>query len=226
MGTCSPANPATSPAMKSVRRFAASQAAHDVVGKAVHASGPPLQSRSMEAPPPPPTMRTAGAVLTRPTVTVATTVAAIATLMALGSLTLEGNLAPAVGHGISHAFAAIPVAVLAYAALRRWPPARRTPPGRLARLVAVVGIVGILVGQVLEILGARVDDPRATAVEGAFHTAGQIITMLALVAAVMGGVLALIAAAREGAVPRWVAVFVSVVVAGALVFVAVGAPGG
>lgn len=158
--------------------------------------------------------------------TVASTAAAIAVLMTVGSLTLEGNVAPAVGHGISHAFAAIPVAVLAYAALRRWPPARRARPGRLARRVAVVGIVGIVVGQVLEILGARVDQPRATAVEGAFHTAGQIVTIVALLAAAAGGMLALIAAAREGVVPWWVVVFVAVVVGGALVFLTVGAPGG
>lgn len=164
-------------------------------------------------------------VMRRPPVTAAATVGVIAVLMTLGGLTLEGRVPDAVGHALSHAFVAIPVAALTAAAVRWWPPARRTAPGRLARLTAVAGLSGIVVGQVLEIAGARVDEPGATDVEGLLHTAGQIVTTLALLTAVTGGMLALVAAVRDGVIPRWTAAVVAVVVGIALMFVIVGSPG-
>ncbi len=164
-------------------------------------------------------------VVGRPAVTVAATIAVIAVLMMLGGLALQGRVPDAVGHAASHAFVGIPVALLVAAAVRWWPPARRTAPGRLARWMTVSGLTGIVVGQVLEIAGARVGEPGATYVEGLLHTAGQIVTNLALLAAVAGGMLALVAAVREGVIPRWIAVVVAVVVAVALMFLIVGAPG-
>lgn len=163
--------------------------------------------------------------MARPGLSVAATIVTIAVLVTLGGLTIGDLVPPAVGHALSHAFVGIPVAVLAYAAVRSWPPARTTAPGRLARRLVVVGLAGFAVGQLLEIVGARVDQPGATAFEDVAHTAGMIVTNLSLLVAVIGGVLSLVAAARDRAVPRWAAVVVAAAMAAALLFLIVGVPG-
>lgn len=48
--------------------------------------------------------------------------------------------------------------------------------------MAVAGLSGIVVGQVLETADARVDEPGATDLEGLLHTASQTVTNLALLA--------------------------------------------
>ncbi len=117
-------------------------------------------------------------------------------------------------------------AIAAIAALFRWPPARATRPGRLGRRLVVVGLGGVVIGQLLEVVGARVDEPGALAMEGVAHTAGQIVTMLSLPVLLVGTLASLLAAAREGDVPWWVVVFVAIGAAGLLGFMMIGAPDG
>lgn len=163
--------------------------------------------------------------MARPAVSVAIAIGVVAVLTALGGATLADAVSPAVAHGLSHAFAGIPIAVLAFAAARRWPAPRTTPPARVARRLTVVGLAIFAAGQVLEILGARVDQPGATTFEGMAHTAGQVVTTLALLTAVVGGVLAVTAGVREGAIPVWIAVVVAALLAVPLLFILLGAPG-
>lgn len=144
--------------------------------------------------------------------------------MVLGGVLLAPRVPTPVGHGISHAVIAVPFAVVVVVALRRWPPPRRTPPGRIARRLAVVGLSGFVLGQMLEIVGSRVDEPSATAAEAAAHTAGQIVTTLSLPIAVAGGGLALVAASRERAVPGWVVAVIAVAAGAVLLLMIVGAP--
>ncbi|MGI8872780.1 MAG: hypothetical protein ACR2KP_00350, partial [Egibacteraceae bacterium] len=132
--------------------------------------------------------------------------------MAIGGVLLAPRVLAAVGHGIGHAVAAAPFTLVVVAALRWWPPPRRAPPGRVARVIAVLGLSGFVLGQLLEIIGWRVDEPNATGAEELAHTAGQVVTNLSLPIAVVGGVLALIAATRERALPRWVATVAAVAV--------------
>ncbi|MDP8968922.1 MAG: hypothetical protein M3N52_00090 [Actinomycetota bacterium] len=130
------------------------------------------------------------------------------------------------GHGLSHLIVAALLGLLLLAVLRRWPAARRTPPGRLARRMVVFGLGGVVGGQLLEVLGARVDEPGALWVEELAHTAGQVLTMIALIALLVGAVLSLLAGARERAVPWWVVGVVAVVCIGLLVVAFIGVPSG
>lgn len=161
----------------------------------------------------------------RPAVTVAAAVAAIVVLVAAGS-TVADRLPDAVGHGLGHLLPALPLGLLLLAVLRRWPPARATRPGGAGRRLVVVGLGGVVAGQVLEVLGARVDEPDALLAEGIAHTAGQIVTMLSLPFLLAGAVASLVAAAREGAVPWWVAGVVAAGGAGLFMLMMVGPPDG
>lgn len=161
----------------------------------------------------------------RPVLSVAVTLAAIGLLMTIGSAVAADRLPDAVGHGLSHLFVGGPLAWLLTAALRSWPPARAIAPGRLGRRVALVGLAGVVTGQVLEVVGARVGEPSASAVEELAHTAGMVVTTLSMLVLVVGCVLALAAATRDGAVPRWVAAIVAVVIVVAFAAMVVGAPG-
>ena len=156
--------------------------------------------------------------------TVLAAIAAVGVLMALGGALLAPRVPVAVGHGISHAVAALPFAVVVVAALRWWLPPRRTSPGPLARVVVVLGLSGFVVGQLLEIVGSRVDEPNATPAEALAHTAGQVVTNLSLVTMVAGGVLALVAASREDALPKWLAAVVAAGVIAMLLFMMFGSP--
>ncbi len=162
----------------------------------------------------------------RPTVTVVAAIAAIAALMPLAEGLLAERLPDAAGHGLSHFVVALPMGMLLFAALFRWPPARATRPGRLGRRLVVVGLAGVVIGQLLEVVGARVDEPGALAMEGGAHTAGQIVTMLSLPVLLVGTLASLLAAAREGDVPWWVVVLVAIGAAGLLGFMMIGAPDG
>ncbi|MBW3659006.1 MAG: hypothetical protein KY457_10235 [Actinobacteria bacterium] len=163
------------------------------------------------------------AVRRRPALSLAATVAAVAVLMTVGFQLGEGLSEP-VGHALSHVFVGVPVAVLVWFVVRSWPPARVVRPGRLARRLVVVGFSGIVVGQVLEVLGARVDEPDAATWEGVAHTAGMVVTNLSLLVAVIGGALAMVAAARDGAVPRWAAGLVVAVLVVAFGIMTFGGP--
>lgn len=158
----------------------------------------------------------------RPTVTIFATVASIAALMTL----LEDTVSGWRGHGLSHLIVAVLSALLLFAVLRRWPPARRTLPGKLARRMVVLGLGGVVGGQLLEVLGARVDEPGALAVEELAHTAGQVVTMIPFVAVLAGAVLSLLAGAREQAVAWWVVGVVAAASIGLLVVALIGVPSG
>lgn len=158
----------------------------------------------------------------RPTLTVLATVAAIAVFMTL----LEDAVRGWPGHGLSHLIVATALALLLFAALRRWPRARNTAPGAFARRLVVLGLGGVTVGQLLEVLGARVDEPNAYAVEELAHTAGQVVTMLSLVTLLAGAVLSLLAGAREQAVPWWVVGVVAIACIGLLAVAFIGVPSG
>lgn len=161
----------------------------------------------------------------RPTLTVLGAIAAIIMLFAAGS-TLEDRVPPAVGHALSHLALTLPLVVLLFAALRRWPAARATRPGRLGRRIVVIGLAGIAAGQALEVAGARVDEPGALAVEEIAHTAGQIVSMLSLPVLLIGTLTSLVAAAREGAVPWWVVALIGIAGVGLFTFMIIGAPDG
>lgn len=157
----------------------------------------------------------------RPVVSVVATAAVITVLMTIGEPLAE-RLPDAVAHGLSHLFVGVPLGVLAWAAARRWPPARRARPGRAGRWLVVGALAGMAAGQALEVLGARVDEPGATAAEGLAHTAGQIVSMLSMPVVLVGALASLLAAAREGAVPWWVVAGVGVGGAGLMTFLVVG----
>lgn len=160
----------------------------------------------------------------RPVLGLLAAVATIAVLVAVGG-TLAPRLPDAVGHGLSHALVGLPLAVLLFAALRWWPPCRPTRPARSGRRFVVAGLSAVVLGQLLEVLGARVDEPGATGLEELAHTAGQIVTMLGMPVAALGGILAGIAAARDGAVPRWGVALAALLAGGLLTMMMVGAPG-
>lgn len=162
----------------------------------------------------------------RPVMTVAATIIVITVLMTAGEPLLGERLPDAVAHALSHLFVGVPLGALAYAAARRWPPARATRPGRIARRLVVAGLAGLTAGQLLEVVGARVDEPGAAAVEALAHTAGQVVSMLAMPVLLVGALASLLAAARDGAVSWWVVVGVGVAGAALLTFLVVGAPGG
>lgn len=174
-------------------------------------------------PPTPPARLTAA--LNRPVGSVLATIAVIAAFMTIGSVAGGDGLPDAVGHALSHLFVGAPVGVLLVVVLRRWPPPRRTAPGRPARRIVTIGLAGVVTGQLLEVVGARVDEPTATTLEGVAHTAGMIVTTLSMLTLAVGGILALVAGTREGAVPRWAAAILVVLVVGASTVVFVGAPG-
>lgn len=161
----------------------------------------------------------------RPTVTLVAATAAIALLVAGGSA-VGSRVSDAVGHGLSHLAPALPIAVVLFAALRRWPPARPTRPGRFGRRLVVAGLAGMVTGQLLEVVGARVGEPGALAVEAAAHTSGQIVTMLSMPVLLVGMLASLLAAARDGDMPWWVLVIVGTGAAGLFGFLLVGAPDG
>lgn len=158
----------------------------------------------------------------RPTLTVLAAVASIAVLMTL----LEDAVRGWPGHGLSHLIVATALALLLFGVLRRWPGPRNTAPGAFARRLVVLGLGGVIGGQFLEVLGARVDEPRAHAVEELAHSAGQVVTMLSLVTLLAGAVLSLLAGAREQAVPWWVVGIVAVGCIGLLAVAFIGVPSG
>lgn len=154
--------------------------------------------------------------------TVVATASVITVLMTAGEPLLGERLPAAVAHGASHLFVGVPLGFLAWAAARRWPPARPVRPGRAGRWLVVGALAGMAVGQALEVVGARVDEPYATAVEGLAHTAGQIVSMLSMPVLLVGALASLLAAARDGAVPWWVVAAVGVGGAGLFSFLVVG----
>lgn len=121
--------------------------------------------------------------------------------MGLGSVLGVAQLPQAVGHALSHLVVAVPVALLVLWAFRAWPSPPTDPARGLGRRLAVAGLVGIAPGQLLEIIGARVDEPGSSALEAAAHTAGQVVTTISLVLAALGLALVLVAAARDRAIP-------------------------
>lgn len=159
----------------------------------------------------------------RPVVSVAATVAVIGVLAWAANALGGDRLPPAVGHAVSHAVVGIPIAVLLGVALTRWPPPRRVAPARLGRTVTVTGLAGIVVGQALEIVGARVDEPGASALEATAHTAGMIVSMLSVLAVAIGVILTLVATARASELPRWMVVAGTIVIIAAFWFVVFGA---
>ncbi len=160
-----------------------------------------------------------------PWLTVAATFLAIALLLAIGSVAAP-RLPGSTGHAVSHLVIGLPVAGLLFAVLRRWPPARAMRPGRVARGLVTVGLAGVVIGQVLEVVGTRVDEPGATVIEDIAHTAGMIVTTLSLPVVALGTIAALVAAARDGSVPWWVVGLVGVVATALLGVMIVGAPDG
>ncbi|MBW3536983.1 MAG: hypothetical protein KY395_04320 [Actinobacteria bacterium] len=151
-----------------------------------------------------------------PAASVAVTVVVIAALSVAGSL-VANRVDDWVGHGLGHAVVAVPIAALAVFALRVWPAPKSVAPARASRRVVITGLAGVAIGQVLEVLGARVGEPTASNVEELAHTAGQIVTMLSMLALLVGAVLAGTAAARARTAPKW-----AVVLATALAMLVVG----
>ncbi len=159
-----------------------------------------------------------------PAVSVVLTLAAVVVLSLVGSLI--ANAVPEwLGHGVGHAVVAAPVAVLAVVALRAWPAPKAVAPSRAARRVVIVGLLGVATGQLLEVIGARVDEPNALVVEEASHTAGQIVTMLSMLVLLVGTGVAAVAAARTGAAPKWLVAVGFVLALAVFIFLFVGAPG-
>lgn len=97
-------------------------------------------------------------------------------------------------------------------------------PGRLARTIVVFGLGGLAAGQLLEVLGARVDEPDARAIEEILHTAGQIVTILSMPVLLLGGVMTAIAGVRAGALPRWLVALGSLIALGLVSFMLLGGP--
>ncbi|MBW3577618.1 MAG: hypothetical protein KY462_07770 [Actinobacteria bacterium] len=165
-----------------------------------------------------------GSIRRRPALSVLAAIGTIALLMSIGGVAGADRLPEAVGHAMSHLSVGLPLALLLIAALHWWPPARATRPGWVARRAVVAGLGGVVTGQFLEIAGARVDEPTGTALEGLSHTAGMVITMLSMLALAAGAGLALVAAARDGAVPRRLAVVVVALMIGVLGVLTFGGP--
>lgn len=161
----------------------------------------------------------------RPGLSVLVAIAAVGLLLNVAGAAGVDRLPASLGHALSHLFVAAPLAWLLTAMARSWPPARQVPPGRLARRMALIGLAGVVTGQALEVLGARVDEPAASEVEQVAHTAGLVVTNLSMLCVVLGGVLALVAATRDRALPRWVATIVAVVVVAGFAAMVVGEPG-
>ncbi|MBW3578991.1 MAG: hypothetical protein KY462_14875 [Actinobacteria bacterium] len=57
------------------------------------------------------------------------------------------------------------------------------------------------------------------------HTVGMVVTTFSMLILAVGAVLALVAATRDRAVPRWVAAPIAVLTLGALTMMFAGAPG-
>ncbi len=102
-----------------------------------------------------------------------------------------------------------------------------TPSGglsRAARRIVIAGLLGVAAGQLLEVVGARVDEPNALPVEEAAHVAGQIVTMLLMLVLLAGTGAAAVTAARGGTVPKWLVVSGLIVTLAVFFFLLVGAP--
>lgn len=151
-------------------------------------------------------------------------ISTIAVLMSVGGVVGANRLPDAVGHALSHLSVGVPLGLLLIAALRWWPPARVTRPGRSSRRVVVGGLAGVMTGQFLEITGARVDEPTATALEEFAHAAGMVVTVLSMLTLAAGAGLALVAAARDGAVPQWLAAVAIALMLGVLGVLMFGGP--
>lgn len=82
----------------------------------------------------------------------------------------------------------------------------------------------MMTGQFLEITGARVDEPTATALEEFAHAAGMVVTVLSMLTLAAGAGLALVAAARDGAVPQWLAAVAIALMLGVLGVLMFGGP--
>ncbi|HEV2070524.1 MAG TPA: hypothetical protein VGR26_12080 [Acidimicrobiales bacterium] len=76
----------------------------------------------------------------------------------------------------------------------------------------------------MEVLGARVDEPNAHAIEEIAHTAGQIMTILSMPLLLAGVVMTAIAGARAGAVPRRLVALGSLIAHGFVLFMLLGGP--
>lgn len=161
----------------------------------------------------------------KPIITVAATAVAIAALIGIASIFVD-RFPAWVGHGLSHALPLVPLLFLVGVASRHWPPPHAARPGRTGRRVVLAGLWGVCLGQVLEVVGARVDAPGATLVEGVAHVAGQIVTMLSLPLVIVGMIGCLVAGSREGAVPKWGVAVVAVLAAGVFMMMMIGAPDG
>lgn len=157
------------------------------------------------------------------TASVLGTIAVIAFLSLAGSLVAD-RISEWLGHGLGHAVVTLPVAALAVLAVRIWPPSRTVAPGRAGRLLVVLGLAGLATGQLLEVLGMRVDEPNAHAIEEIAHTAGQIVTVLSMPVLLAGGLTTAIAGARAGAVPRWLVALISLIAIGLVLFMLLGGP--
>lgn len=151
------------------------------------------------------------------------TIAAVVFLSVIGSV-LANGISEWVGHGLGHAVVALPVGALAVLARRAWPAPRAVAPGRLARTIVVFGLGGLAAGQLLEVLGARVDEPDARAIEEILHTAGQIVTILSMPVLLLGGVMTAIAGVRAGALPRWLVALGSLIALGLVLVMLLGGP--
>lgn len=156
-------------------------------------------------------------------VSVLGTIAVIVFLGLVGSLVVN-RLSEWLGHGLGHAAVSLPVAALAVLAVKAWPAPRTVAPSRAARLIVVVGLAGLAIGQLLEMLGARVDEPNAQAIEEIAHTAGQIVTVLSMLVLLAGGLMTAVAGARAGALPKWLVALISLVAIGFVFFMLLGAP--
>ena len=159
-----------------------------------------------------------------PAVSVAVALAIIVVLSLAGSL-LANRMSQWLGHGIGHAVVAVPVSVLAVFALRAWPPPKAMASSRAARRIVIAGFLGVATGQLLEVLGARVDEPNAHPVEEVAHTAGQIVTMLSMLVLLAGAGVAAVSAAQTGAAPKWLVAVGLLVAVAAFIFLFIGAPG-
>lgn len=157
------------------------------------------------------------------TVSVLGTIAVIVFLSLVGSL-LANRISEWLGHGLGHGVVSLPVAALVVLAVKIWPAPRTVAPGRAARSIVVLGLAGLATGQLLEVLGARVDEPNAHAIEEIAHTAGQIVTVLSMLVLLTGGLLTGVAGARAGAVPRWLVAVISLAAVGLVLVMLLGGP--
>lgn len=158
-----------------------------------------------------------------PAASVVVTVVVIVALSIVGSL-IPDHVPNWIGHGLGHAVVALPVAALTVFALKVWPAPKSVAPARASRRVVIAGLAGVALGQLLEVLSARVDEPGASSVEEWAHTVGQIVTMLSMFTLLIGGVLAAIAAARARTAPRWVVALGVVLAVVVVVLMFMGVP--